>query len=307
MINRNISSIGYGEAFGSRDTHQIAIMPNHEMIASSEGLGWQNLYVVLQREAAYSSYLNPVNDHLFVFHLRGSVGIHWSTSDQDVAGRVTPGHFDFVPGREGLDVHLGGSIETMHLYLRRSIVDAVIEDMLGEDPSQIKLRPVFNGSDALLEQVGVCIRNALHDNSRANTLYVEQLSWTLAAHLVRNHCRKASSAPPIGGLSQQQLRRVIDFIEAHMEKPLDLRNLSAAACLNSVYFGRQFKRTTNMSPHQFVIQRRLERAKTLLATTSQPIAEIAAGCGFCHQEHLTRLFRSRCGITPSAYRKSFSV
>jgi AraC family transcriptional regulator len=178
---------------------------------------------------------------------------------------------------------------------------------LGEDPGQIKLRPVFNGSDAFLEQIGACIRGALNDNSRANALYVEQLSWTLAAHLVRTHCRKPSSAPLSGGLSQQQLRRVIDFIEAHMEKSLDLHELSAAACLNPVYFGRQFKRTTNMSPHQFVIQRRLERAKTLLATTSQPIAEIAAGCGFCHQEHLTRLFRSRCGITPSAYRKSFSV
>jgi AraC family transcriptional regulator len=306
-MNRNIVSAGCGEPFSLRDTHQISIMPNHETIASSEGLGWQNLYVVLQREAAYASYLNPVNDHLFVFHLRGSVGIHWATADQDVAGRVIPGHFDFFPGREGLDVNLGGSIETMHLYLRRSVVDAVIEDMLGEDPNEFRLRPVFNGSDSFLEQMGACIRGALNDRSRANALYVEQMSWTLAAHLVRNHCRKMAPASATGGLSQQQLRRVIDFIEANMEKPLDLRDLAAAACLNSVYFGRQFKRTTQLSPHQFIIQRRLERAKTLLATTAQPIADIAAGCGFCHQEHLTRLFRSRCGITPWAYRKAFSV
>jgi AraC family transcriptional regulator len=293
------------EEFRLRDTHQIVTMPNHEMIASSEGLGWANVYAVIQREAAYNSYLDAVNDHLFIFHLKGSVGIHWSTSGHDLDGRVTPGHYDFFPGREGVDVQLDGSIETMHLYLRRGIVDAVIEDMLG-DPKQITLNPVFNGSDPLLEQIAVSMRGALNDNSLASKLYVEQLSWTLAAHLVHSSARRAPASYTYGGLSKQQLKRVIDFIEVNMEKPLDLNDLSRAACLNPVYFGRQFKRTTNMSPHQFVIQRRIERAKSLLATTSQPIAEIAAACGFCHQEHLTRVFRIRCGTTPSAYRRASS-
>jgi len=298
-------SVGGGEEFRLRDTHQIVTMPNHEMIVSSEGLGWTNVYAVIQREAAYNSYLDAVNDHLFIFHLKGSVGIHWSTSGHDLAGRVTPGHYDFFPGREGVDVQLDGSIETMHLYLRRSIVDAVIEDMLG-DPKQITLNPVFNGSDPFLEQIAVSMRGALNDNSLASKLYVEQLSWTLAAHLVHSSSRRVPASYTYGGLSKQQLKRVIDFIEVNMEKPLDLNDLSRAACLNPVYFGRQFKRTTNMSPHQFVIQRRIERAKSLLATTSQPIAEVAAACGFCHQEHLTRVFRIRCGTTPSAYRRASS-
>jgi AraC family transcriptional regulator len=306
MRIQGVRSIDGSEEFRLRDTHQIVTMPNHEMIASSEGLGWQNVYAVVQREAAYESYLDAVNDHLFIFHLKGSVGIHWSTSGHDLDGRVTPGHYDFFPGREGVDVQLGGSIETMHLYLRRSIVDAVIEDMLGGDPGQIALNPVFNGSDPFLEQIAVSMRGALNDDSLASRLYVEQLSWTLAAHLVHSSCRTEPASPAYGGLSKQQLRRVIDFIEVNMEKPLNLQELAAAACLNPVYFGRQFKRTTNLSPHQFVIQHRIERAKSLLATTSQPIAEIAAACGFCHQEHLTRVFRIRCGTTPSAYRRASS-
>jgi AraC family transcriptional regulator len=293
------------EEFRLRDTHQIATMPNHEMIVSSEGLGWTNVYAVIQREPAYNSYLDAVNDHLFIFHLKGSVGIHWSTSGHNVDGRVTPGHYDFFPGREGVDVQLDGSIETMHLYLRRSIVDAVIEDMLG-DPRQMTLNPVFNGSDPFLEQIAVSMRGALNDNSLASKLYVEQLSWTLAAHLVHSSSRRVPTSYTYGGLSKQQLKRVIDCIEVNMEKPLDLNDLSRAACLNPVYFGRQFKRTTNMSPHQFMIERRIERAKSLLATTSQPIAEVAAACGFCHQEHLSRVFRIRCGTTPSAYRKASS-
>jgi len=298
-------SVDRGEEFRLRDTHQIVTMPNHEMIVSSEGLGWTNVYAVIQREPAYNSYLDAVNDHLFIFHLKGSVGIHWSTSGHDLDGHVTPGHYDFFPGREGVDVQLDGSIETMHLYLRRSIVDAVIEDMLG-DPKKITLNPVFNGSDPFLEQIAMSMRGALNDNSLASKLYVEQLSWTLAAHLVHSSSRRVPTSYAYGGLSKQQLKRVIDFIEVNMEKTLELHDLSRAACLNPVYFGRQFKRTTNMSPHQFVIQRRIERAKSLLATTSQPIAEVAAACGFCHQEHLSRVFRIRCGTTPSAYRRASS-
>jgi AraC family transcriptional regulator len=107
-------------------------------------------------------------------------------------------------------------------------------------------------------------------------------------------------------LSNEQLRRVIAYIDANIDSALDVDKLSSAASLHPAYFGRQFKRATNTSPHQFVIGRRVERAKRLLETTRQPIAEVAAACGFCHQEHLTRVFRARCGTTPSAYRKSSS-
>lgn len=294
------------DEFRLGETHRIVMFPKHEMLASSEGLGWRNIYAVVQREAAYDNSLGAVDDHLFVFHLKGSVGIHWSIAGHDLDGRVTPGHYDFFPGREGLDVRLGGCIETMHLYLRRHIVDTVVEDMLG-NATQLKLEPVFNGSDLFLEQIAISMRGALSDSSLASKLYVERLSWALAAHLVHSSCHRTPRDPCCGGLSKHQLRRVIEFIEENMENNLSLMDLSSAACLNPVYFGRQFKRTTHMSPHQFVLQRRVDRAKRLLTLTAQPISEVAAACGFCNQEHLHRVFRKQCGTTPGTYRKQTSA
>jgi len=293
------------DEFKMKDTHRIVAMPDHELMASSEGLGWRSVYAVIQREAAYDSYLDPVNDHLFIFHLKGSVGIQWSMPDHAIDGRVTPGRYDFLPGGEGLGVRLGGSIETMHLYLRRTIVDTVIEEMWG-GAELLKLIPIFNGSDPFVEQIAIAIRSALTDNSWTGKLYVEQLSWALAAHLVHSCSPRKPPGVHKSGLSRQQLRRVLEFVEANMDQHLDLDDLSAVAGLHPAYFGRLFKRATNMSAHQFVMQRRLERAKQLLASTSQPIAEVAAACGFCHQEHLTRIFRARSGTTPSAYRKAAS-
>jgi len=293
------------DEFKMQDTHRIVAMPNHEMLASSEGLGWRNVYAVVQREAAFDSYLDAVNDHLFIFHLKGSVGIRWSVSGHQLDGRVTPGHFDFFPGREGVGVQLSGPVETMHLYLRRSIVDAVVEDMFG-DPTALKLNPIFNRNDPFLEQIAMSMRTSIADDGVASRIYVEQLSWALAAHLVRSSVPHVPHAIDGGGLSKQQLRRVIEFIDANLGRRLELDDLAAASCLSAVYFGRQFKRTTDMSPHQFVIQRRVERAKRLLTSTTQSIVEIAAACGFCHQEYLTRVFRMKCGTTPFAYRKAAS-
>ena len=294
-----------GDVFNGHDTHRHVSMTTHQLIASSEGLGWRNIYAVVQREAPFDSYLDAVDDHLFVFHLRGSVGIHWSMCERTVEGWVTPGRYDYVPGGRGVGVRLRGSIETMHLYLRSRVVDATIAAMQ-VDGARVTLEPVFNGSDPFITQMAIALRSALNDRSTASQIYVENLSWALAAHLVHSSAHAQATDSLEGGLSNDQLRRVIAYIDANIDSALDVDKLSSAASLHPVYFGRQFKRATNTSPHQFVIGRRVERAKRLLESTRQPIAEVAAACGFCHQEHLTRVFRARCGTTPSVYRKSSS-
>jgi AraC family transcriptional regulator len=290
------------DAFNGHDTHRLASMPTHQVIASSEGLGWRNMYAVVQREAPFDSYLDAVDDHLFVFHLTGSAGIHWSMSERNVDGWATPGCYDYFPGGRGVGVQLRGSIETMHLYLRSGVVDAAITEMqVGGE--RVTLGPAFNGCDPFIIQIAIALRSALNDRSRPSHIYVENLSWALAAHLVRSSNHAQSTDLLAGGLSKDQLRRVIAYIDANIDSALDVDKLSSAACLHPGYFCRQFKRATNTSPHQFVIGRRVERAKRLLESTRQPIAEVAVACGFCHQEHLTRVFRARCGTTPSVYRK----
>jgi AraC family transcriptional regulator len=88
-----------------------------------------------------------------------------------------------------------------------------------------------------------------------------------------------------------------------MEESLSIENLAGAAGLSPIHFARQFKRTTGTSPHQFLMEARVARARDLLASRLS-IAEIAYRCGFSHQEHMTRLFGRQLGVTPAAYRKS---
>ncbi len=80
--------------------------------------------------------------------------------------------------------------------------------------------------------------------------------------------------------------------------------LSEASGLSVSHFTRRFKVTTGLSPHQFVLRRRVERAKRLLKHTSEAIAQIALCCGFSHQEHLTHTFKRFTGNTPGRYRQT---
>jgi AraC family transcriptional regulator len=137
-------------------------------------------------------------------------------------------------------------------------------------------------------------------------LLVEMLFWKVAAGLVRNqgvpsrapsHCLSKAN-----GLGQRRLMLVVDHIEAHLEEDLSIEALASIACLSPFHFARAFKLTAGRSPHQYVSDRRLERAKSLLSQATQPLVEIALSLNFSSQASFTRAFRKATGFSPGQYR-----
>ena len=117
-------------------------------------------------------------------------------------------------------------------------------------------------------------------------------------------------APPAAAdaelaLTPAQLRRVVNRVVAAPERRASVADLAAAAGLSESWFAHAFKRTTGRSPARWATSLRLDRARVLLAGSDDPIAEIAAACGFVDQAHLTRSFRADAGLTPAAFRKAW--
>nr|WP_242038700.1 AraC family transcriptional regulator [Chroococcidiopsis sp. [FACHB-1243]] len=110
-------------------------------------------------------------------------------------------------------------------------------------------------------------------------------------------------APKHSGLTATQLRQAIDYVQAHLDRNLSLAQIAAAISISPTYFSRLFKRATGSSPHQYVIQQRVERAKVLLKTTDLAIANIALQVGFSSQSHLTHHFKHLTGVTPKQVSK----
>jgi AraC family transcriptional regulator len=107
-----------------------------------------------------------------------------------------------------------------------------------------------------------------------------------------------------GGLATWQARRTLAHIEANLASKMDIEDLAKVVALSRSHFSRAFKRSVGFSPMEYVLVRRVERAKTMISGTREPLAEVALACGFADQAHLNRRFRDIVGISPGRWRRS---
>jgi len=114
--------------------------------------------------------------------------------------------------------------------------------------------------------------------------------------------RKASAVQ--GGLPRYKLRRAVEFVDANLDRVIHLKDMARVADVSLFHFHRQFKKTIGLTPHQFIVQRRIEQAKVLLAQSELPIIDVAVRVGFVDQSHFTTTFRKMTSMTPRIYRNA---
>jgi transcriptional regulator GlxA family with amidase domain len=114
---------------------------------------------------------------------------------------------------------------------------------------------------------------------------------------------KALDPSALSGLAPWQERKVDQFIAENLDRTIGVGELAALARLSTTHFSRVFKRSFGVTPRDYVMRARLERAKALLSRTSLSLCQIALDCGFCDQAHMSRIFHQVVGATPSRWRK----
>lgn len=182
-----------------------------------------------------------------------------------------------------------------------SFLKQIADEM--ESFPQIELTPQWNIFDPVIQSIVKALKTDLEAGSPAGRLYGESFGTALSVHLLKNSSTfKQKSFEYLGGLSPQKLKRVLDYIEAHLTEDISLENLATLAEISSCYFSRLFKQSMQIAPHQYVIRQRVELALTMLQQSDLEIADIALLCGFCHQSHLNRHFKRLVGVSPNAFR-----
>ncbi|WP_339481231.1 helix-turn-helix transcriptional regulator [Pseudomonas sp. RL_5y_Pfl2_73] len=126
-------------------------------------------------------------------------------------------------------------------------------------------------------------------------------AWTLGlAERVKDH--KTLSAYPHGALTGRRMRLLDEFIDAGLDRPLGVKEMSGLLSLSEGYFMRAFKQATGQSPHSYLIDRRLAKARALMRDAAARLTDIAHTCGFNSQAHMTTLFKQRLGVSPAQLR-----
>src|SRR5262245_10197006 len=162
-------------------------------------------------------------------------------------------------------------------------------------------------SDDALSAIAATIVSELNQAMLGRDAMLESLVRQIVVQLLRSHLavrRTASIETSRAGPVDRRLRRAIEFMHDNYSRELDLEEIAGAAYLSEFHFARMFKQITGVTPHYYLANLRLERARKLLLETALPISEIAAMVGYQSQSHFTRVFRSVAGVTPRAFRNA---
>jgi AraC family transcriptional regulator len=295
--------------FTVQETHGMLRQSGVQIRAASDDLGWTSTYASLQREIPFEAAFGAVADQLVILHLDGPVMVHRRIPKGEDSRLIPAGGMFMMPGGMDFGVRVGGILRTLHLYLRRTLIEEVAADVLNGDPTRVEILPRFGDGDPLIERLMLAVGDVLRDADPTSTPYVDYLSRALAARLIRQHSsmsRDRLGNRAVEALAGSRLGRALEFIEESLGSAVDLPTMAEAAGLSASHFARQFRAAVGRAPHQYLVERRVEHAKRHLDKSTASIAEIAFTCGFANQEHLTRIFKRVCGITPAAYRKARS-
>ncbi len=190
-----------------------------------------------------------------------------------------------------------------HILLTDSFLDRA-SDAIGQGKVSGRVRPdlIFSDHRDLNRHAVSYIERGLNAREPPTCLEMEGRAMLLLDALLDLH-GPARPAARVGGLSGWQLRRVTDFMTEHAAEDLALEELAALVSLSAKHFARAFRQSTGVPPHRWLIERRIDRAKALLAEGDLNLAETALACGFADQSHFTAAFRKLVGMTPGSYRR----
>lgn len=296
------------QSFTVRETHGILMRPEHTVRSRSDGFGWTSLYASIQYETPYEGSFDPVDDQLIVLHMEGPValeGPHGSRTERCV---VPAGGMHLIPGGEGFGVRLLDPLTTMHLYVRRAVMEEVAREVLRGDPRRLCIPAQFIDGEPALGNILAAIRCELVSGNAAGNLSIDYLSRALAFNLLR----KYSGAAPLPSAfmaghprPSAMVRRALDYMHDNLDQAISLDDMAKAAERSASHLARSFNAELGMPPHRYLTMLRLKLAQVLLRTTRLPLADIAAKCGLSSREHLIKLFRRWCQTTPEGYRLTF--
>lgn len=169
------------------------------------------------------------------------------------------------------------------------------------------LIPQWQVRDPFLTAVAHALSGEIQTGHAGGRAYAESLGMSLVLHLARSYsARPRFPALVKGGLPPKKLQAAIEYLEAHIGEDPGLVEMAAATGLSPYHFARCFKQSTGMTPHRYLVGKRVELVKRLLATSGLPIVDVALAAGFSSQSHMTTVFRKLTGTTPRMFRNAIS-
>ncbi len=273
-------------------------------IISSIAKGWNNIGVGYYRlpssETPEISFLQHIIAvHVDKYPIKGERLIEGRT----VKETYTNGKIAIYPAYMTQKMNWDKEIEFINISLEPKFLVNCADKSI--DSNRIEILPQFAIEDAVIYSLGLALKTEIESDNSASLLYAESAATMLAVHILRHYAVQKSIIKHFaGGISQSKLKLVINYINDNLDRNLSLTQLAELVYMSPNNFVRLFKQSTGITPYQYVLQCRIEKAKELLKYQKLTLTEISQKLGFYDQSRFTNTFRKHVGITPKRYRDS---
>ncbi len=275
-------------------------------IVSSLDLGWESITVEEFEQPSGSGEFEPEQEHILTLCLAPKPLRIWQAiGNHKYSGIYSKGDLSITPAKQTNSYQAYGEDRYLQIGILPQFLKQIATETLDCNLDSWELNLEFRARNLRIEQLAMMLRAELYQGKDGvGKLYIESLANALTVNLLRDY---ATAKPKIaiyhGGLGDRALLQIVEYIEHHLSQSIKIQDLATYLGISKFHFSRLFKQSMGISPHQYVMQQRIELAKQLLKKANLPITDIALNCGFNSHAHLTKYFRAMTGMTPKAYRQ----
>jgi AraC family transcriptional regulator len=246
--------------------------------------------------------LPSVPNTIVSIHVGPSVQVACRRGGSSFRGTAVHGDIEIIPAYTPGTWEIKQRDNCFLLSISPKLLNLAIEE-IDVEPRRVEIRNIFQTRDVQLEHIGWALKAEMEAGYPCGRLYLDSLALSAVARLVRCHSSLPVEQPKqMRGLSGRRLKDVLGYIEDNLSQDLSLSDIAAVARISVSHFKSLFRESVGIPAHQYLIRRRVERARSLLGEGKMSISQIAFETGFAHQSHLARHMRRLLGVSPKALR-----
>jgi AraC family transcriptional regulator len=287
------------------DGSKVPILPG-EPLLSSAPRQWEGL--LLERHQTDREAEVPEHRHTAValsLQLNATIQIQWKSASRWQSAVTRAGSIVLHGCSGSAESIWSGRYDRLGLELNPVHLAKLTEGAFAG--ANIDFVDRWSFSDERLEHLLNVLYTELRQGAPNGRLFAEQIGDAIAILVARQYATVKPGLYGLGGrIPPARLKQVFDYIEAHFDQQTHLSDLAETASMSPFYFARLFKNSVGVSPHKYVVARRIERARELLKRSSMSVVEIGVRVGYVDTKHFRGIFRREAGVSPNEFRAAHS-
>lgn len=250
------------------------------------------------------SHAGHDSEHCIGLSLR-SMSVSFASAGRQVFdGRIASGAVQISAPGVPVNAVFTSASDVLHLFVSQAALAECYADQFGRaHAGYMVLGDPRLVTDPTMERLGQALAVAHSQDPGMGRIFSDSVGLAIVSRIVASHFnRVAADARAPAKLPAWRLRRVVEYIDGHLSDPIGLADIASSAGLTRMHFAAQFRRTTGLRPHEYLLRRRIEHAQDLLQHAGGNVLDVALRCGFRSQAHFTTVFKRFVGDTPYCWR-----